>query len=220
MKNRLADQAYEIIQRQIISLELAPGQQIDEKQLAELIGIGRTPVREALLKLTSEYLVESQPQKGFVVTHLTFQNTKSIFEALRILEMGIAELAVQQELSDTFALMQGACDQFESAMAGNDFMRLFWANHHFHLHFAGCSKNDYLIRALKAVRNEVNRLTFLSFNSRFSDTDDFRRYNQSVLHEHSQLIDYLRKKDIDNLKKTLDMHIQGFQQRVVAYLTS
>jgi len=84
----LALQAYEIIHDKIITMALKPGEHVDEKALVEELGIGRTPVREALLKLASEHLVESRPNKGFIVKPLTLQDVKAMFEALNIIETG------------------------------------------------------------------------------------------------------------------------------------
>ena len=66
-KQPLAVTAYETIVRKIICLEYPPGQYLEENQLVEELGIGRTPVREALVRLQSENMIESQPNKGVVV---------------------------------------------------------------------------------------------------------------------------------------------------------
>ena len=78
-KQPLGATAYQEIYRKIIALEYEPGQRLEEHQLVQDLGIGRTPVREALLNLAADLMVESQPNKGYVVRPITLQNTKAAF---------------------------------------------------------------------------------------------------------------------------------------------
>jgi DNA-binding GntR family transcriptional regulator len=220
MKKPLAFQAYQTIQEKIITLEFEPGRQLDERRLVSLLGIGRTPIREALVRLASEYLVESQPNRGFVVRPLTFQSVKSMFEALRILELGTATLAVQQDTTAWIRCMEEANQTFEKAIKKNELLKLVWNNHYFHMHFAKCSANDYLVRALREVRTEVNRLAYLSFRGQVSLDDDLLKHYRSVVEEHQKMMLYLKKKDLDRLKEIIEIHIKTFQQRIVRYLTA
>ncbi len=219
MKQRLADIAYEQMQKKIITLEFEPGQQLDEQELSKLLKIGRTPIREALLKLSSEYMVESQPKRGFFVGQLAFQNVKMIFDALRILELGIARLAVQQNDPRLLELMQKNNDSFRDLLDISDFLTLFLLNHEFHIYFSRYSKNDYLIRSLKSVRNDVNRLTFMSFKHQNLHSGQFGNYNIEVYNEHQKMIDCLKNKNLKGLEKVILIHVQGFQKKVFKYFT-
>jgi len=220
LNTSLADRAYDIIQEKIITMALEPGQHVDEKQLVRELEIGRTPVREALLRLASECLVETQPNKGFIVRPLTLQNIKAMFEGLHVLDLGAATLAIHQNTSARLALMQDAQHAFEQAMEENDALSLVWTNHAFHMHFARSCANSYLIRALENVRCEANRLAYLSFGEKTELAGDLLEHYQSVCQEHWQIIEYLEKKDLSGLKKTIETHIHSFQRRVVIYLTS
>ena len=78
--------AYNKIYEKIITLKYEPGQNLEEKRLIEELGLGRTPIREALLRLVGEKMVESLPGKGFIVRPITLQNIKATFEMMKILE--------------------------------------------------------------------------------------------------------------------------------------
>jgi DNA-binding GntR family transcriptional regulator len=216
----LAAQAYRVMQDKIITMDFEPGQHLDEKQLVSQLGIGRTPIREAMLRLASESLVETQPNKGFIVRPLMVQNIKAMFEALRIIEIGTASLAVHQDPTKHLPLMQEAHQAVEMAIEANDLLSLVWANYNFHMHFAQCSTNDYLVRALRDVRNEANRLAYLSYSSKDGLNGDLLEHYQSVCREHKQIMDYLKNKELDLLKETIEEHIRTFQQRVILYLTA
>lgn len=219
-KTSLAVQAYKLIQEKIITMDYEPGRHLDEKQLVNELSIGRTPVREALLRLASEFLVETQPNRGFVVRALTLQNIKAMFEALYILEMGAASLVVQLNTSSYISKMSKAQKNVETAIKKNDILRLVWANDEFHMHFTRACSNDYLIKSLRDVRYEVNRLAYLSFGGKTELVGDLLEHYRSVCREHEQIMDYLHQKDLSGLKKTIEIHIHSFQHRIVHYLTS
>jgi len=119
-KKTLGAVAYEKIYRKIISLEYEPGQRLEENQLVKQLGIGRTPIREALLNLSSDMMVESQPNKGFVVSPLTLQKTKAAFSALKILELGVASLAVAQDVTHYLLQMEIANQSLAYLSYGNE----------------------------------------------------------------------------------------------------
>ncbi len=219
-KTPLALQAYEKIHEKIITMELEPGAHIDEKRLLEELGIGRTPIREALLRLASEFLIESRPNKGFVVKPVTFQNVKAMFEALRIVEVGAAFLAVQQDITKYLLEMRKSQKAVKKAIKENDLLGLVKANHNFHMYFAECSSNEYLIRALTEIRNEVNRLAYLSFGGAVDLNGDLHEHYDTVIKEHELIMKSLERRDLETLEATLIKHIQTFQRRVVSYLTS
>lgn len=92
----LTDAAYETIKRLIRTCELAPGSRITEKQLAEDLGYGKTPVREALARLVNENFVRVIPRSGYEVTHLTLRDFEEIFELSRIVWPPMMALAAER----------------------------------------------------------------------------------------------------------------------------
>ncbi|RLB86218.1 MAG: hypothetical protein DRH15_02155 [Deltaproteobacteria bacterium] len=216
----LALQAYEIIHEKIITMALKPGEHVDEKALVEELGIGRTPVREALLRLASEHLVESRPNRGFAVKPLTLQGVKSMFEALNILEIGTCSLAMNQHLDVCIPLMKEAQKLVKKSIEENDVMGLVKSNHSFHMHFAQCSGNEYIIRALNEVRNEVNRLAYLSFAGVQDLSRDLKDHYRAVIREHDLIVKYLEDRDPRSLRETVKIHIRTFQKRILNYLAT
>jgi DNA-binding GntR family transcriptional regulator len=82
----LNETAYQKIKECIVTLKLAPGEQVDEERLAKILAIGRTPIREALFRLIAENLVEVLPGRGFFVREITVGSLKDLFETMLILE--------------------------------------------------------------------------------------------------------------------------------------
>ena len=216
----LAVKAYEIIHEKIITMAIKPGEHVDEKALVEELGIGRTPIREALLRLASDRLVESRPNKGFVVKPLTLQDVKAMFEALNILEIGACTLALNQDVKESLNLMKAAQRLVKQSIEQNDVIGLVKSNHSFHMHFAQCSGNEYIVGALNEVRNEVNRLAYLSFAGVQDLSRDLKDHYKTVIREHELIIKYLEQRNLKDLKDTVRTHIRTFQKRILNYLAS
>lgn len=210
--------AYNEIYRRIISLVYEPGQRLEESQLVEQLSIGRTPVREALLHLTADLLVESQPGKGYIVRPITLQNTKAAFEALAILELGVADLAVRLDTAPYLALMADANARVAAAIESMNILELVEANSDFHNCFAACSRNMYLIQGLQRIRCETNRLAYLSYGNEIDPLRSLKEHYRSVIQQHSDIMRFIKTRDLRNLNLMLSEHIDIFKKRVINYL--
>ena len=92
----LAEQAYEVVERMIVTLELPPGHLFSEGDLSEQVGIGRTPLREALQRLSGDRLVEAVPRRGIVVTDINASEYLSLLQTRGVLDRLIAEQAARR----------------------------------------------------------------------------------------------------------------------------
>jgi GntR family transcriptional regulator, rspAB operon transcriptional repressor len=219
-RRSLADTAYERIYRRIMTLEYEPGRRLEEKDLVAELGIGRTPVREALLRLGADFMVESHPSRGFVVRSITLQNTRAAFAALKVLELGVASLAVRQHLSGALPAMAEANRAVAEAVARSDVVALVEANSVFHERFAACCRNDYLIHALHKVRCETNRLAYLSFHHELDPAHSLAEHYRSVVEHHRAILRHLEERDEDALAATVADHVEAFQRRILLYMAT
>jgi len=89
----LSDQAYEVVEHMIVTLELPPGHVFSEGDLSERVGIGRTPLREALQRLSGDRLLEAVPRRGIVATEINASEYLSLLETRGVLDRLIAEQA-------------------------------------------------------------------------------------------------------------------------------
>ncbi len=217
-RRSLGLKAYEIIYRKIITLEYEPGRHLEESQLVDQLGIGRTPIREALQRLADDLLVESQPGKSFVVRALTLQNTKSAFAALQVLELGAAGIIVRQDVGRWVEEMEAANAEVITAVKGMNILQLVDANNTFHDAYARCSQNIYLIQPLQKVRCETYRLAYLSYGYEIDPQRSLQEHYASVIEQHNQIIAAVRNRDEAQLKQIVVEHIETFKDRVINYL--
>ena len=219
-KQPLAVTAYETIIKKIICLEYQPSQHLEENQLVEELGIGRTPIREALVRLQGEKMVESHPNKGVIVRPITLQNTKAMFESMHIFEFGVVDVAINKNCSTFINKMKVSNEAVKKAILSNKIFKLVEANHEFHMNFAKCSQNEFLIQAVNEVRKEAKRLSYLSYDNIIDPKRPIEIHYESVVKEHDQLIDSLSQKDETRLKQLLQDHIETFRQRIIIFMTS
>jgi DNA-binding GntR family transcriptional regulator len=212
--------AYEQICRRIITLAYKPGTLLDEKLLMADLSLGRTPIREAILRLAGEGWLETQPNRGAMVPPITIQGTKAVFEAMRILEQGVASLAVNQNIDEQLAAMTAANQLVKDAMHGSDILQLVDANHLFHRALAACAKNEFLARACLDVRNQAKRLAYLSYANEIDMNRSLQGHYENVVSEHEAIIACLIAKDEAQLQVIISRHINAFQARIVAYMSS
>ncbi len=213
-------EAYEQIYRKIMTLEYGPGQRLEEKHLMAQLGIGRTPIREALMHLTDDFMLESHPNSGVTVRPITLQNTKATFAALQIIELGVAELAVRRDVNPLLLEMKAANKWISRIMKRMDLVDLVEANSNFHHLYARCSGNDYLIDGLHKIRCETNRLAYLSYGNEIDPGRSLKVHYESVIKEHDTIIDTLAKRDEARLKETILKHIDTFHQRIIHYMVT
>jgi DNA-binding GntR family transcriptional regulator len=144
----VADLAYERIRGFVLGGEVPPGARLGQVELAERFGISRTPVREALRRLTGEGLVDLHSNRGFRVADLGLDAVLRRMEVRSLVEPGIARLAAQrrtdedlQHLQETIASQEGSKDGISAHDASRDF----------HIALARASGNEELVRVLNSL---------------------------------------------------------------------
>ena len=119
----LSQKAYELIRRRIVDLELLPGAILDEGRLQSELGVGRTPIREALLRLSMERLVTIVPRRGIFVAEIGITDLQQIFEVRILLEAQAARLAARRGSKAHWERMQQLLDVTHS-QSGEDRMKV------------------------------------------------------------------------------------------------
>jgi DNA-binding GntR family transcriptional regulator len=158
----LVDDAYASIRRGIIECRLAPGERVTEGQLAEELGIGKTPVREALLRLTQAGLVHPIRRSGYRIAPITLRDVRDLFGLRLIIEPAAAELAVGRVDLDELREIQARYDACYLA----DPAAACLLNSAFHLVSARASGNARLERTLAQLLSDSERMYIAGFRFR------------------------------------------------------
>lgn len=155
----LAVQACRLLEEQLVTLKLAPGQLLAEKDLMELAGIGRTPVREAIQKLSAQGLLQVLPRKGLMVTLLRRSDMLQIFEARRVLERLMVVKASERASSEQRAALKELAAQLESA--DNNLDEFFHLDIRLDALLQAACHNRFLVGALSALQSQCRRLWYV-----------------------------------------------------------
>lgn len=193
----LTDAAYGAIKQQILSCDLAPGSEVTERELAGRVGAGKAPLREALIRLRHEGLLDSIPRSGYRITPVTIQDVEDIF-ALRLLLEPVAARQAAGRIDE--ALLKELNELCQAGYTPGDrasesaFLR---ANRQFHVAIADASGNRRLARMLGQLLEETERLFHLGLAVR-NRTDEMQ-------HEHANLLTALVSGDADAAERaTID----------------
>jgi DNA-binding GntR family transcriptional regulator len=145
----VVDQVYEAIRERITSGSLPRGDRIHQEDLAEELGVSRTPVREALRRLAAEGLVEMRTNRGARVADVNRREMNAAYQARLVIEPGAARLAAKQRLPGPLQRMQDALAAQRRAVP--DVGKSFEANREFHLALVQASGNEYLMQFVRRL---------------------------------------------------------------------
>lgn len=158
----LADQARARLEEMIVTLELPPGSIWSELQLSERLGIGRTPVREALQRLEAEYLVRILPRLGVQITEINVTQQLLLLEVRRVLERLIAEAAARRAAPEEREQLLRMADTLESMVDG-DVLRFLRYHYEIKRYIADCARNAFAAGAIAPTHAMSRRFYFLHY---------------------------------------------------------
>ncbi len=206
----LAERAYHAIREMIVSLELRPGAVIDERDLMERLGVGRTPTREALRRLAQERLVEVYPRRGMFVTSVEIRDLASLAEVRSVLESYAARLAAERATDEDCGALEALLDE----LAGRhelDARELMALDERIHRQVYRCAHNSFLEATLEEYYVLALRIWHLAL-------DRARELEQAVL-GHRELLEAIHDGDADRAGETMRRHVLDFEQAMRRVLT-
>jgi DNA-binding GntR family transcriptional regulator len=200
------DRAYLAIRGLIVSLELPPGTVIDERQLMQRLGLGRTPVREALRKLAQEQLVEVFPRRGSFVTGVDVRDLSRISEVRAALEPEAARLAAERATEEERDKLAALSDRI---VGGTDLMGLDESIHRAvyaaaHNHLLEKTLGEYYVLALRIWMIALERAEDL----------------EEAVEAHRDLVQAVIVGDGDRAADIMRAHVEDFEQAMRKVLVS
>lgn len=202
----LSDRAYYRIRELIVSLELPPGSLISERELMERLGLGRTPVREALRTLTRERLVEVYPRRGMFVSSVDVGDLAGLSEVRAALESHAARLAAERATEDDRAEIEVLLEELEQAGGEDGERTLIDLDQRIHRHVYRCAHNPFLEATLNEYYVLTLRIWFLALE-RVVRLED-------AVGEHRELLEAIRDGDPERAEQAMRRHVIGFEQAI------
>ena len=197
----LRDVVFNTLRQAILKGELAPGERLMEIQLAEKLGVSRTPIREAIRKLELEGLVLMIPRKGAEVAKISEKSLRDVLEVRRSLEELAIELACQRMDDEDIQELEKAQQDFKAALAGGTAMDIAETDEHYHDIIYQGTGNDKLVQILNNLREQMYR-----YRLEYIKDEDKR---QILLVEHEHILEALRSRNIQEAKAYMREHIDN-----------
>jgi DNA-binding GntR family transcriptional regulator len=204
---RMNEQVYEAIESAIVRCELDPGALLGDRQLAEALGVSRTPVRDALHRLESSGLVERRGRAGWAVSGFALRDVHELFELRRMIEpFGLERLsetweeATVEELSRFF-------DDFPEQMPEDSMRRYLHTDRWFHKRIVECTGNGRMVRFYEVVEKQIDRVRhYVSYNyeGRVGDS----------LAEHREICAAIAARDLSAATGALVRHLRNVEELI------
>jgi len=188
LRHSRVDEAYAEIRRRILDNYYAPGHQVLEQELALELGMSRTPVREALVRLQNERFVQLIPRHGMRVVPLSMQDLREVYEVLTTLELTAIERLARSELDDdAFVAIDKTLDEMDLAVRKKDVDGWAKADERFHRTLVTLCGNSRLAAMVEMLWEQGHRARMTTVQLRAS-LDQSNR-------EHRAVIDAIRRRD-------------------------
>ncbi len=204
-------QAYHILKKKIMDLQLRPGEILLAKVLAAELGISRTPVREALVRLEREGFVEEAEGKKFRVSELTLAGVLEIHELRELLEEHAVRKMARSRSEEQIEELRNLVRQMEQALTTRDHDSFYAADLVFHatiVHYGG----NRTLEGLMALLNEkIQRIRYLTLHI-------YGRLDETI-GEHMQVLDAIVRKDPEGARKALHEHLVNVKSGVEKLFT-
>jgi GntR family transcriptional regulator, rspAB operon transcriptional repressor len=155
-------QVYGVLRQAIVGARLLPGRGLSEKELAEVLGVSRTPVREALSKLADEGLVTILPQSGSYVAPLSYESVVDAQYIRELLECGLAADLARRIGADDLAALAVLIDGQKQAVAAGDLARFHMLDEEFHRTLARQSGHPSVWTVIDQAKTQIDRIRRLS----------------------------------------------------------
>ena len=211
----LKERVYENIKTQIVLGNIKPGTRLLEKELSKVIGISRGPIREALSKLEKEGFVESNPRRGFSVTHITRKQIEDILEERNVLEQYATRKNFphinQEKLTELENELKEKIVEFSGATENNNEIREthFSLDNKFHYFFTRHCGNKKILSTLLNLQDHIHRLqSFVYVPGYFEKTGQ----------EHLEIIKTARKNDMESVCKKLNWHSESLKDFLLSQI--
>lgn len=201
-----SEQAYRQIKEMIITLKLPPASIINESGLMAELGLGRTPIREALQRLSWEDLVVILPRRGIYVAEINQDDLKHIYEIRRELEGYAARLAAERARPEDCAALQALLGESQELLESGENIALIHLDREFHRLVVQASHNPFLIDILGRLYSLSLRLWYASLGS--------VEHLREAVAEHRRVVEAITAGDGAMAEAVMAGHVVGFQQQL------
>jgi GntR family transcriptional regulator, rspAB operon transcriptional repressor len=211
-ESRLPQRAYLAVRHAIRHLQLPPGQTVLERELAEILGMSRTPVRESLVRLETEGWVRLIPRRGFIVTPLVADDLQQIYEVVEALDGIAGRLATDRATHEELNQLEHLIEDQEKALELNDLLAWTDLDEQFHNYIVDLAQNPRLRGIVDSLSDQLYRARLYTIGLR-------PKLTPSVI-EHKAILAVMRAGEPEAVRTMLQSHRYRARNEILEALRS
>lgn len=195
----VGDYVYDVIKRNIINLNMAPGSRVSEKEISDILNVSRTPVREAFIKLAKEGLLYALPQRGTYISYIDLSIVEDARFIRESIEKSVLKIAVENFPEELLNVLQDNINKQQRLVEQKSFYEFLMTDDKFHRTiFVGCNK-ERTWSFIEHINAEYKRVRMLSF---IADINW-----KIVIEQHKQILESIRNHDDQTAQDVISNHI-------------
>ena len=206
----LRDMVFDVLMSAIMQGQLSPGERLLEVQLADEMGVSRTPVREAIRRLELEGFVVMVPRKGAYVAGLSINDVEEVYEIRTVLETLAVRLAAQRMQPADYAQLDDLSEKMRATWQEGNVDNWVSLDASFHELLYKFSRNERLVAMMNNIMEQLSRYRIISLAN--------VEVRHNSLSEHQELIEALKRRDSEAAATAVAMHIENTKQSLINML--
>ena len=213
-----AQRVYEELRSRILSLQAPAETDLNELELVEEFKVSRTPVREALIRLSSEGLILLPPNKPPRISAINVEMAPRILEALDLAQRATTRFAAIRGGGDALDEMRAACSEFAQSARVQNYTQMSEVNRTFHLIIGRAADNPFVQTWNESLLNASVRLARLCFAHAPLQGDTYIQYYEEADAQHRSMLKAIEKRDADKAEDIARLHTDVFRDRLARYI--
>jgi DNA-binding GntR family transcriptional regulator len=201
---------YDHVKSLICNIVIKPGEQINIEHLADELGVSRTPVREALLRLQQDGLVQFIPRVGCFCTDITNQDMEDIFEFREILEPYMARKATPRLTDQDLQHVRQSFQPLTQEIASGQYQGFLQSEIEFHNLLIECAGNRKIAEVMNGLNDHLLRVRVLSLSS--------HEHVERSFNEHIAVLEALERRDAEGAGDAMARHVRQVRERMLCFL--
>ncbi len=203
---------YATLRQEILEMALPPGEPLDETRLSGRFAMSRTPVREALVRLASEGLVTTLPNRNTIVSTIDLETLPVYFDALTLMYRVTTRLAAQHRTLSDLERIESHAAAFDAAVGQADALAMIGANRDFHVAIAEAGRNRYYTAWSARLFDEGRRILRIYYRT-FDD-----RLPRQYVQEHAAILQAIAAQDVETADRLSSAHAAQIVRQIQNFL--
>lgn len=193
------EKVYNFISEQVTLGNLTPNDKITEQFLSDNVGLSRTPIREALLQLASENILEREPRKGFKLKQYSQEEVENIYEIIGTLDGKIAYETCEKLTQEDYSVMQFLIDSMYSSINNGLYTKYNELQENFHNVYISLSTNSIMVQELKNKKK-----IFVGKNYKRITSETIQNLLKTTNDEHQTILNFFKSHQKNEVRKYLE----------------